>query len=262
MSRPNLVKIIVNSSLITACLAGVLLFQFAKLNSTTDSINPSQAALERAVEAEKTRLNLLKQSTTLGFSNLVADWAFLGFVQYFGDSPAREKTGYSLNPDFFEVIVNSDPRFVRAYLALSPATSIYAGRPDRTVALMNQGLKSISANTSPDSYYVWLYKGVDELLFLGDTEAAQHSYEMAAQWANTYSDPASKQVVTSARRTARYLASNPDSKQARLSAWILILSNAMDNRVRQLAIRQIQALGGRVLITPQGQVSIQGPKED
>lgn len=262
MSKPNLVKIIVNSSFIAACVSGVLLFQVTKLNSTTDSINLSQEALERAEETEKTRLNLLKQSITLGFDNLVADWAFLGFVQYFGDGPVREKTGYSLNPDFFEVIVNSDPRFVRAYLVLSPATSIYAGRPDRTIALMNRGLKSIAANTSPDSYYVWLYKGVDELLFLGDSKAAQHSYEMAAQWASTYSDPVSKQVVTSARRTARYLASNPDSKQAQLSSWVLVLSNTIDDRVRQLAIRQIQALGGRVLINPQGQVSIQGPKED
>ncbi len=211
---------------------------------------------------EETNLELLQRSPSLGFDNLVADWTFLKFLQYFGDGEARQKTGYSLNPEYFEIIVDRDPRFIEAYLFLSPASSIYAGRPDQTVALMDKGLKSTSPDTSPDSYLIWIYKAVDELLFLGNTKAARHSYEMAAQWAIAQNHPKSQQIAARARKTAQFLACNPDSKRAQVNSWTMILVNAVSDRTRQLAIGRIEALGGQVIITPQGEVKVQLPKAD
>ncbi len=42
----------------------------------------------------------------------------------------------------------------------------------------------------------------------------------------------------------------------------MVLTNAFDDRVRQIAISRIQALGGTVSITPDGQVKVQPPKKD
>ncbi|WP_204368543.1 hypothetical protein [Neosynechococcus sphagnicola] len=212
-------------------------------------------------KADKISLQILQKIPSFGFSNLVADWAFLQFIQYFGDTPARDQIGYALVPEYFAAVVNHDPRFVRAYLYFSTASSIFAGRPDRTVALMNHGLAYLSPAIA-DAYYIWLYKGVDEILFLGDTKAARHSYAMAAQWAKQSGNP---QVAASAAQSAQFLAHNPDSKRAQASAWVSILANATDARVQHLALSRIQALGGKVRIMNQGGarfVSLEMPQND
>ena len=39
---------------------------------------------------------MLKNLPSFGFDNLIADWTFLKFLQYFGDDEARDVTGYDL----------------------------------------------------------------------------------------------------------------------------------------------------------------------
>lgn len=245
------------------CVLGVGALQVPQLNQFSSSkTTASQETLKREIQSEKLRLNLLRQLPTFGFDNLMADWIFINFLQYFGDDDTREKTGYSLSPDYFEVILARDPYFLQAYLFLSTSTSLYAGMPERSVALMEKGLKSLSPRVPERSYYIWRYKGTDELLFLGNAQAAKQSFQMAAEWASTYSDEESKQVAAISRRTADFLARNPKSKSAQIAAWTMVLSNQVDEQTRNLAIRRIQALGGEVYITPQGAVQVRPPKED
>lgn len=47
-------------------------------------------------------LKIQDQMPTLGFDNLLADWNYLNFIQYFGDRQAREITGYTLSPFFLK----------------------------------------------------------------------------------------------------------------------------------------------------------------
>lgn len=259
MSAQRLVKPMIAPAVVVLCLVGVVSLQLPKLNMQNRQL--SKAEYFKQEQTEKTSLDLLKKLPSFGFDNLIADWAYLQFIQYFGDSLAREQTGYSLVPTQFEVVVNRDPRFVKALLFLSSATSLYAGRPDRTVALMNQSLKSLTP-TLPKAYFVWLYKGVDEMLFTGDSQAARHSYEMASKWASLHKDPQSQGIAARTRKTAQFLARNPRSKTAQVNAWALILANAIDDSTRQFAIRRIRTLGGQVSITPQGEVKVEVPKID
>ena len=206
------------------------------------------------------QLDFNNKIPTFGFDNLIADWHFLNFVQYFGDKKAREQTGYSLTPSYFESIVNHDPHFIKAYLTLSTANSIYAGEPNQTVFFLNKVLNSISPDF-PLAYYLWIYKGIDEILFLGDLKAAQRSYEMAAKWASFRDDTAGSVLAAQARETAQFLATNPDSKKARIGAWITILTNAPDEKTQQRALNEIKALGGEIIITPEGRLSVKVPEE-
>ncbi len=229
------------------------------------SQDTSTAELQQEIEAEKVRLNLLQKFPTFGFNNLLADWVFLNFLQYFGDDEVRAKTGYQLSPDYFEVIIDRDPKFLQAYFFLSGSTSIYAGIPQRSVALMEKGLQFLRPKAPPQSYYVWRYKGIDELLFLGEGKAAQHSFEMAAEWASYYNDAESQSVAAISRRTAQFLERKPDSRIAQANAWSLVLSNAIksnDKGSAQLAINRIEALGGQVSISEEGAVKVFLPKED
>jgi hypothetical protein len=256
----RIVEATVVSTVAVACAIGVLIMQQPTLQALNTPLN--QTEYRRQEKAAKVTLDFLQKLPAFGFNNLVADWSFLQFIQYFGDTPARNQTGYSLVPEYFEVIVNKDPRFIDAYLYLSTACSIFAGRPDRTVALMNQGLKSLTPETSERAYYLWLYKAVDEILFIGDNQAAKRSYEKASQWAHLRGN---QQIADQARQTAQFLSRNPDSKKVQASAWLLIFDNARDDYTRKLALTRIQALGGKIAITQHNgetRISVEMPKED
>lgn len=247
--------------LLILCIFGVGLIQFSRLQKLDSSKKNASLKIEREIKSEKMRLRLLKNMPSFGYKNLIANWVYLDFLQYFGDDEIREKTGYSLSPEYFEVILGNDPRFLTAYIGLSTSTSMYAAMPKRSVALMNKSLKSLSPWVPEKSYYVWRYKAIDELLFLGNSSAARQSFETAANWANNYSDEESKQVVNISQKTADFLSSNPDSKQAQIASWAMVLNNHVDEKTRKIAIGQIEALGGNVISTPQGN-KIKFPNKD
>ncbi len=226
----------------------------------------SQAAsvteLQRQVDQERLRLSLLQKTPSFGFDNLIADWTFLSFLQYFGDEPARQKTDYQLSPDYFEVILSRDPYFIQAYTFLSTSGSIYAGVPVRATEIMQRGLQSLQPNVPPDSFYAWRQLGIDQLLFLGDSQAAQQSFLTAAQWAAQSALPGSRESAALSRQTADFLAANPDSKTAQVSAWVMVLTSAPDDRTRQTAIRQIRSLGGQISQNPDGTFGVRPPAKD
>ena len=250
-------KLIIISAVILFCIGGIFYLQNSRLDIQNKSLNQNYLKQE---QGQKLRLNLLNDSPSFGFNNLIADWTFLNFIQYYGDSPAREQTGNALSPNYFEAVVKNDPRFIDAYFLLAPATSLFAGHPQKSVDLISKGLEYVSPNM-PQAYQLWTYKAVDELLFLGDTEAAKKSYQMAAQWARYQNDETSRLNGARAAETAQFLATNPDSKQAQVGAWLMIFGNARDEQTRQEALRRIEALGAKVIITP-GKVSVQMPEEN
>jgi hypothetical protein len=266
-SRPiQLNQSIISFLVALLCLLGIGVIQFPQLNKLiTRKQTASIEDFKREVETERLRLNLIQKIPALGFDNLTANWVYLGFLQYFGDDLARDQTGYELSPAYFEIIVDRDPRFLGSYISLTASVSLYAGKPEKSVALMAKGLKSMSAKIPPQSYYVWRYKAIDELLFLADIKSAQQSFAKAAEWASVYSDPESKNVAKLSRRTAEFLAGNPDKKRIRIaqeSSWGLVLTNALntnDRRTRDQVIRQIEARGGKVTISQEGGVSVQLP---
>jgi hypothetical protein len=241
------------------CFTGIIFFQkqyYSQALIAQKNINYFQQE-----QSLKTALNIQKKIPTFGFSNLIADWNFLKYIQYFGDEQARQETGYPLITDYFEIIVEKDPRFIQGFLSLSTANSIFAGRPDRTVTLMNQALNYITPEKFPNGYYIWTYKGVDEILFLGDLKAAENSYQRAAEWASLQKDPTWEIAVTRATETAQFLATNPDSNKVQIYAWLNILSSARDEKTKQHALQQVRALGAEIIVTETGELRIKLPTE-
>lgn len=244
------------------CILGVSGLQYPRLQSlliNQQAISPE--VLEKDIKAEHLRLTALKQLPSFGYDNLMANWAYLNFLQYFGDDEARDKTGYSLSPEYFDIIIKHDPRFLGAYIGLSTSTSMYAAMPERSIGLMKEGLKSLSPQVPEKSYYVWRYKGIDELLFLGNAQAAQDSLSMAANWANNFSDPESQFITRNSHQTAVFLSRNPDSRYARIATWAMVLNNKIDDKTRKRAIKEIEALGGKVISTPEGNKITFPPKD-
>jgi len=256
-------EVLIAGNLIILCMTAIASLQWPKLNQLKSSqVVRSETQLQREVAQEQLELKLLQVLPNFGFDNLIADWAYIKFLIYFGDDPAREQTGYELTPQYFEIALNEDPRFIPAYFGLSSSVSLYLGQPEFSVDMMQKGLQLLSAKDPPRSYYIWRYLGTDQLLFLGDGEAARDSFAQAAEWASEYSDTESRSIAALSTSTAEFLAQNPDSKQAQFQAWQIVLFNAVDDKTRQRAIANMEALGGRVILDSEGRIETLIPPSD
>ncbi|WP_141242230.1 hypothetical protein [Leptolyngbya sp. BC1307] len=216
---------------------------------------------DQQLSGQLEKLKLLSEGPSFGFRNVVANWSFLEFLQYFGDNQNRQTSGYGLSPNYMEAVLNHDPYYRPFYIFLSESTTFYAGMPDKTVEIIDKGLSSFGQQKPADSYYIWRYKGTDELLFLNDGDEAQHSFEMAAQWAAESDDAGSQQMAALSAQTAAYLAANPESMEAKVNAWSSILTTAIDDATRERAVAQIRALGGDVVFSEDGGIKIEFAQE-
>lgn len=243
------------------CTCFLQISQLSKLSRQGQELE-NKLAYKADIRSQKATLMLLREIPAFGFDNLIANWIFLSFLQYFGDGAARSATSYSLSPLFFEVIVDRDPRFISPYHFLSTSTSLYVGEPDTSVALMEKGLQSLSSHSDPNAYFVWLYKATDELLFLGDYHAARRSYTKVVDWAQENGDAESQRLANISARTAKFLEDKANSKSAQINAWLLVFVNSVDDSGRQRAIENIKQLGGEISFGENGSVSVKHPPED
>ena len=258
--RRDLSQLIVTVVIVIVCIGAIIRFQLPQVQQIANqSQNATAAEIQQQVAAEQVQLQLLHKIPAFGFDNLLADWVFLDFLQYFGDEPARLKTSYNLSPDFFQVILQHNPHFLPAYTFLSTSTAIYAGMPEKSIAIAEQALQSLQPNAPKGSYYAWRQLAIDQLLFLGDPQTARRSFQTAAEWATVQGNT---QAANLSQQTADFLASNPNSRFAQISAWSMVLTTALDDRSRQRAVESIEALGGKVVPNPDGSVSIIPPEQD
>lgn len=213
-------------------------------------------------EQFSTIAKIQKQLPSFGYNNLLADWSFLQFVGYFGDGRARQITGYSTVTDYFEDIVNRDPHFMQSNLVMSSANSLFAGRPQKTVDLLNKALETVTPETPHYPFLLWTYKATDETLFLGDLEAARNSYEIAAQWASLRQDEIGEEMSRRYQNKVEFLASNPDPTQAQFGAWMSALSATQDRKTQDYILNKLKELGTEITISPDGRLDIKPPKLD
>ncbi|MDE5093309.1 MAG: hypothetical protein O4804_03370 [Trichodesmium sp. St11_bin5] len=213
-------------------------------------LDSTDAALAEQKEALQFQLKLLKTSPTFGFDNLIADWAFLQFIQYFGDEVARNQTGYSLSEDYFDIITHLDPKWVDIYLFLSNSLSIYQGKPKVAVEYMTRGTDALSPQIDPEAWQVWRLKGIDQLLLVGDIPGAIRSHEMAAKWTENTSY---QELSSLFKNTAEFLKTDPDSKLIKFNAWLWVYYQTQDSRVKERAQQEIIELGGKVEMSENGE---------
>ena len=252
-------SLLVNGTIGLAALAGVIAMQSSeqlggmsavgvqgqKPLSAMSAASFKQAAQQFA-QQEALRLKMLKTIPSFGFDNLIADWTFLKFLQYFGDDEARDVTGYNLSQDYFDIVTQRDPRWVDIYLFLSTAISFYQGKPETAVNLMERGTRAlaVSPQIHSQSWRVWRTKGLDELLLLGDIPESIRSHEMAADWVQ--GSPEGPKLAPIFRATAEYLRRDPDSVPVRFIAWNTVYTQTTDKLVRQRAKQALVKLGAQV----------------
>lgn len=246
-------------SLGAGLLLAVVWLQGQRLQTMQSTEAQPLPILQLQDQRDQAQLLLRRRMPTFGYDNMIANWTFLNFLQYFGNMEVRGQLGYRLSPEFFEVIVDRDPRFFMPYLYMSSSISIYSGMPERTVEIMDRGLAVMTPQIPENSYFVWRNKAIDQLLFLGDSEGARQSFEIAADWADQSNDP---DVAQLSRQTAAFLAQNPSSREAQISGWIQVATNAVDDITFDLAIERLESLGAEILWAERGSVSVRYRTDD
>ncbi|EGK90369.1 hypothetical protein D0A34_13810 [Microcoleus vaginatus PCC 9802] len=252
-------SLLVNGAIGLAALAGVVAMQSSgqlggmspvrvpgqKPVSAISAASFKQAAQQEA-QQEALRLKMLKAVPGFGFDNLIADWTFLKFLQYFGDDEARDVTGYNLSQDYFDIVTQRDPRWADIYLFLSTAISFYQGKPETAVSFIERGTRAlaVSPQIHSQSWIVWRTKGLDELLLLGDIPDSIRSHEMAAEWVQ--GSPEGSNLAPVFLATAEYLRRDPDSVPVRFTAWSTVYAQTTDKLVRQRAKQALVKLGAQV----------------
>ena len=172
-------RIFLTNLTIIISILGIANLQNQNLTAiTTVQEQENYVAEEKSLKAS---IAFQQSLPSFGLNNLIADWTYLQFAQYFGDGDAREITGYSLVTEYFASIVNRDPNFVQAHLNLSTANSLFAARPNKTVELIDKALETVTPATPNYPFLLWTYKATDEIIFLGDLDAAKNSYRNAAK---------------------------------------------------------------------------------
>jgi hypothetical protein len=264
----NWLSLLVSGVIATAALAGVVTIQSNRQLGGipamgTEGSKPapaiSAASFKQSEQQEALRLKMLKALPTFGFDNLVADWTFLKFLQYFGDDEARDITGYGLSHDYFDIITRRDPRRVEIYPFLSVAISFYQAKPEIAVQLMERGTSALSPQIDPQAWTVWRNKGLDELLLLGDIPESIRSHEMAADWVEK--TPEGKQLAPIFRNTAEFLRRDPDSIQVRFMSWSSVYAQTKDKFVRMRAKQALVKLGAQVQKDKDGKESFMLPAQ-
>ena len=81
-------------------LGGVVLLQLPRTNE--DKILLTKEHAQKEEQQKQLRLNLAQKLPSFGYQNLVGNWIFLDFIQYYGDATSRDLTGNSLSGDYFE----------------------------------------------------------------------------------------------------------------------------------------------------------------
>jgi hypothetical protein len=261
MKYSQYLKLSISFLALSVCIASIICLQknsLIKIETVRD-----QETYKKEQEQFTATAKIRKKIPSLGFNNLIADLTFLKFVGYFGDGEARQVTGYSTVTEYFEDIVNRDPNFIQSHLVMSAANSLFAGRPDKTVYFMNQALETVNPQAPNYPFLLWTYKAADEILFLGDIEAAKHSYETAAQWAKQYQYDVdiSHEMAGRYDKTANFLASNPDPTQAQFGAWMSILSGSQDRKTQDYILNKLKGLGAEITIDSDGKLQIKPPSQ-
>lgn len=247
-------------ALILNCGVAIAFLQQSRLQTLQSKGALTAETVAQQVKAEQTSLEILQRTPAFGFDNLVGDWAFLRFLQYFGDTDARSLNDYRLSSDFFEIIVERDPWFTESYFYLSGSSSLFAGTPERTVSLLDQGLAAMTPLEPDGSHFLWRMKAIDEHLFLGDVDSAIHSYLTAAKWAGYHDDQRSLEAMWRSQDSAAFLIQDPRSLQAQVTAWTTLLGNARDQVTYQIVVEKLAKLGVELRVNDDGSATYSIPE--
>lgn len=193
---------------------------------------------------------------SLGNERLLADYYWLVFIQYFGDTAERKKDKYKHAYDYLDLITKLDPGFMQAYWLAAFAIGAEAKQPDEAAKIIDRGILVLK-----DNWQIYFAAGANQYLFKHDTERAAYYYGLASKlpgappwlanqaelmrakipaiikeirmWTNIYESGQGTVVKETARYKLVYL-------------WTLVYKNSPTKEVKDLAKLHLEKLGAKL----------------
>ena len=100
---------------------------------------------------------------SLGFEQLLADFYWLSFIQYVGDSEARAQDRYADAEKYVDIVAGLDPKFLKVYYFSAFIIGSEQHRPDLAAEIIDRG---IAANQ--DNWYLPFIAGINQYLYAHD----------------------------------------------------------------------------------------------
>jgi len=179
-----------------------------------------------------------KYFPAFGYDNLLADFVWMRFAQYYGDQRSRQMSGYKLSYEYLDVITDRDPKFEKAYLAANFSVANKMGRTDLAEKLLTKGVRN-----NPDSYLIWQYRGFLHLLYTGAPDKAAFSFKQNAIIAVAREGNAKQAWGNYWWQMGSYLESNQPSVWQLRTIWNEVFNSAPDGETKILALGQLKKLG-------------------
>jgi tetratricopeptide (TPR) repeat protein len=211
------------STVLCVGLIAALQWPRSDLSKRTDRVLTAPPILPKA-EAIKPFL--------FGMDNLVADWYWLQYVQYFGDGVARKKTNFDYCDDYLELITALDPKFVKAYAAASYAVAGMQDNPDKALQILARGIKLNPATEGSWELYR-NYAGV-AFLYKKDLPTAAKYFAKAAD------APGAPEVF---RSFAAAFYNRMNDKERAVSLWVQYYREAPTQELKDKTKKNLIDLG-------------------
>jgi len=193
---------------------------------------------------------------SLGFDNLLADFYWLGFVQYVGDTSARQKDRYADAEKYVDLIVTLDPKIVQVYYFAAFIIGSEQKQPHIAAQIIDRG---IAANQ--ENWYLPFIAGINQYLYAHNDVLAAKYYRMAARfpeapkWLGRQADVMEAKIPSVIKEVNvwdRIYYSSKDilvKERARgklASLWLTIYKKSPATQIKKRALEQLNKLGAQI----------------
>ncbi len=113
---------------------------------------------------------------SLGYDQLVADFYWLAFISYIGDTAARANDHSAIADKYLDLITALDPYFVQPYWFCAFTVGAEQHRPLLANKIIQRGIKA-----NFDNWYLSYIAGINMYLYAHDEVAASKYYEAASK---------------------------------------------------------------------------------
>ncbi|MEN9251770.1 MAG: hypothetical protein Q6K99_00055 [Thermostichales cyanobacterium BF4_bins_65] len=263
--KSKLIPYLQNLIVLIILLAGIISLQRRSLTAAYRSLEPAQQRLAT--------INTARTWKHLGFSNLIAGFLWLDFVQFYGLNIIREpdeirfrRRYHEISYDYLETITHLDPRFIQPYTVALNAVGWKQGRPDLARLLLVRGFLHRQDFSEQELIFVPLINlnlALIYLLIYASPESVAFTFNTLADWAEQLGPKIQSRLQLDpslTRITGQNLASRliDDPVYAEFLGWQQVFLGADDPEVQAIGRRELERIGasfrqaedGRIIPVP------------
>lgn len=185
----------------------------------------------------------------LGYDRLIADFVWLAFINYVGDSNARLKDKYCHADRYLDVVTALDPSFIQPFWFCAFIIGSDQQRPSRAAQLIKRGF-----DANPSTWLLPYIAGANDYLNAHDELGAAKWYRIAStlpgapSWLSRQSQILASKIPSTIKEIAVWRAiyeSEPSpmvriqAKQRLIALWTKVYLSSAKGLIKEKALKEL-----------------------